>query len=217
MQNLTDIQARFNRAASTWDENPARAQMADSIASAMRAQVPFDNTKTVLDFGCGTGLVSLQLQPYARRIIGIDSAPGMLAVLDDKVRGSSLTNVETICLDLCTQPAPQLHADIIVSAMALHHIADIPALLQTLVQLLTPGGFLALADLDSEDGSFHADKTGVYHAGIDRNWLVAQLQTLGVHQISAMTAHTIERPSETGPRQYPIFLISGNMPVLPAS
>ena len=105
---------------------------------------------------------------------------------------------------------PICAADLIVSAMALHHIADIPQLLQALTQLLTPDGYLALADLDAEDGSFHADMTGVHHAGIDRDWLIAQLTTLGFHDVSATTAHVIERPNATGElRRYPVFLVSG--------
>jgi 2-polyprenyl-3-methyl-5-hydroxy-6-metoxy-1,4-benzoquinol methylase len=212
MDNLTENQTRFNHAAPTWDENPGRLLMANNIAAAIRARVPIDPSMTVLDFGCGTGLVSLALQPYVKRVIGIDCSTGMLAVLAEKVRVLGLTNVDTHCLDLSTHPAPDLHADVIVSAMALHHIADIPAILRVLVQRLTPGGYLALADLDSEDGSFHEDKSGVYHAGIDRAWLLAQLQALDLQQLSATTAHVMERPSPAGTRHYPIFLISGQKP-----
>jgi 2-polyprenyl-3-methyl-5-hydroxy-6-metoxy-1,4-benzoquinol methylase len=130
------------------------------------------------------------------------------------VRVLGLANVETHCLDLTTlpHPAPDLRADVIISVMALHHIADLPAILRTLVQLLTPGGYLALADLDSEDGSFHEDKSGVHHAGIDRDWLLAQLTALGLQQLSASTAHVMERPSPGGTRRYPIFLACGREP-----
>ena len=201
--------ARFDHAAATWDENPGRVRMAQALAAAMRAAVPITPAMTVIDFGCGTGLVSLALQPHAGRVIGIDSSPGMLSVLDEKVRALGLSNVETCCLDLRTQPAPELRAEVIVSAMALHHIADIPAMLRALSALLAPGGYLALADLDSEDGSFHEDPTGVFHHGIDRDWLLAQLAALGLHALHAQTAYTLERPEPNGPRQYPIFLLSG--------
>ena len=215
MGNLTDNQARFNQAAPTWDENPGRQLMAQRIAGEILTHVPIDSATDVIDFGCGTGLVSLALQPHVHRIIGIDSSPGMLAVLDAKVRTLCITNVEMFCLDLSTQPAPDMHVDVIVSAMALHHIADIPVLLQALLPLLPPGGYLALADLDSEDGSFHEDKTGVYHAGIDRDWLMAQLSALGLQQLSATTAYVMERPSPDGVKRYPIFLVSGRKPADP--
>lgn len=205
-------QARFDQAAATWDENPARLLLATQIASAIRSQVPVDPGMTIIDFGCGTGLVSLALQPYVGRIIGIDSSPGMLAVLNKKEQQLGITNVETLCWDLNNQPTPDLHADIIVSAMTLHHIPDLPKVLRALLQMLTPGGYLALADLEAEDGTFHEDSTGVYHHGIDRDWLLAQLQQLGLRHLNASTAHVIERPSAEGLKQYPVFLISGQKP-----
>jgi 2-polyprenyl-3-methyl-5-hydroxy-6-metoxy-1,4-benzoquinol methylase len=95
--------------------------------------------------------------------------------------------------------------------MALHHIADIPALLHTLATLLSPGGYIALADLDTEDGSFHTDLIGVYHHGIDRDWLMAQFMALGFQQVQATTAHVVERPDASGTlKRYPIFLVSGH-------
>ncbi len=203
-------QARFDRAAATWDENPGRRLMAQKITAAILAQVPVQPTMTAIDYGCGTGLLTLALQPHVRQIIGIDSSPGMLAVLEEKVRAACIANLETRCLDLGTQPLPELRVDLIVSAMALHHIADVPQLLRALAQLLLPGGYIALADLDAEDGSFHEDKTGVYHSGFERNWLTEELATLGFTRRIAVTAHILERPSpDDGIWSFPIFLISG--------
>lgn len=203
--------SRFDQAAATWDEQPVRIALAKAIAQTIRTQVPISPTMTALDYGCGTGLVTLALQPHVQRIIGVDSSPGMLAKLQEKMQALGITNVETLLLDLATQPSPSdLRADLIVSAMALHHIADLPHLLQTLTGLLTPGGYLALADLDAEDGSFHTDMSGVHHLGIDRAWLMAQLRALGYQEVSATTAHVVERPDAAGtPRRYPVFLVSG--------
>lgn len=54
--------------------------------------------------------------------------------------------------------------DGIISAMALHHIKDTQHLLRTFTSHLHPGGFIALADLDREDGSFHTHgNEGVFH------------------------------------------------------
>jgi len=203
--------SRFDLAAATWDEQPARLVLTRAIAEAVRTQVPLHPSMTALDFGCGTGLLSLALQPVLHRVIGIDSSSGMLEKMQEKSQAMHLDNVETRLLDLTSEAPPaDLHAELIFSAMALHHIADLPRLLQVFCQLLSPGGWLALADLDSEDGSFHPDLTGVYHSGIDRAWLQAQLETLGFHHLRATTAHVIERPNEQGAlRQYPVFLVSG--------
>jgi ubiquinone/menaquinone biosynthesis C-methylase UbiE len=203
------VQARFDKAAATWDENPARLALAKNIAAAVLQQVPVQESFTIIDYGCGTGLLTLALQPKVKHIIGMDTSPGMLAVLEKKLQALDLSNVETQSLDLTTQPPPAMQVDLIVSAMALHHIADVPQVLGVLVRMLAPGGYLALADLDSEEGNFHADKTGVYHSGFDRLELIEELKRLGLQEITAITAHTIERPSPEGVRRFSVFLISG--------
>jgi len=206
------VQARFDKAAATWDENPARLVMTENIAAAILQQVPVRETFTVIDYGCGTGLLTLALQPRVKRIIGMDTSVGMLAVLEKKIQALGLSNVETQALDLTTQPPPAIKVDLIVSAMALHHIADVPKVLGELVRMLAPGGYLALADLDTEEGNFHSDKTGVYHAGFDRAGLIGLLKSLGLLELTAVTAHTIERPTEDGLRSFSLFLIRGQMP-----
>ena len=73
---------------------------------------------------------------------------------------------------------------------------------------LRPGGYLALADLDVEDGSFHPDLRDVHHLGIERGWLIAELRELGFAEVSATTAHVIARPDACGNlKRYPVFLV----------
>jgi cyclopropane fatty-acyl-phospholipid synthase-like methyltransferase len=205
--------SRFDQAAASWDEQPARVALAKKIAGAILDQVPVQPSMTALDFGCGTGLVTLALQPAFRRIIGVDSSAGMLAKLREKIAAMGVQNVEARQLDLTTDAPPaDLRVDVIVSAMALHHIADIPQLLSAFRTLLNPGGYLALADLDTEDGSFHSDSAEVYHTGIDRTGLQEQLAALGFTDLQATTAHVVERPDSSGTlRRYPIFLVSGRL------
>ena len=76
-----------------------------------------------------------------------------------------------IRLDLLTDPPPDDPFDLAVSLLVLHHLPG-PARPRSPPSpgLLRPGGRLALADLDTEDGSFHdADAEGIYHLGFDRD------------------------------------------------
>ncbi|MFA7695822.1 MAG: hypothetical protein WCX63_09830, partial [Methanoregula sp.] len=50
----------FNTAAATWDENPGRVKMAHTVAHAILGTVKPGPDRDVLDFGCGTGLLSLR-------------------------------------------------------------------------------------------------------------------------------------------------------------
>ena len=71
---------------------------------------------------------------------------------------------------------------------------------------LKPGGFLALADLDSEDGSFHAPGTeGVFHHGFDRVTLQSTLEIAGFDDVQFVTALEVEKEGK-GP--FTVFLVT---------
>lgn len=201
--------SRFEEGAASWDENAGRVLAGQRVAEAVLARVPVTSQMTVVDYGCGTGLVTLVLQPHVGTVVGMDSSPAMLSVLRKKADAAKLTGVDTILVDLQTDGVPDVRADLVVSAMTLHHVQDVASVVGKLAQMLTPGGWLCLVDLDVEDGTFHPDPTGVFHHGIDRQWLVAELRNLGFCEVRAETANTIVKPGPDGDRQYPVFLVSG--------
>lgn len=93
--------------------------------------------------------------------------------------------------------------------MAMHHVQDTAALLRALFAHLAPGGWLALADLDAEDGTFHpAGLEGVYHAGFDRPALGAALGAAGFTDVVFGTAVEVQREG----RVYPVFLVTARRP-----
>jgi 2-polyprenyl-3-methyl-5-hydroxy-6-metoxy-1,4-benzoquinol methylase len=109
--------------------------------------------------------------------------------------------------DLSAEPLTGLGLDVILCAMTLHHVREVGSLLKRFHSLLSPGGLLAVADLDQEDGSFHQDLRGVEHHGFLREWIQEQLQTAGFTQANLETVHEIEKPDASGaPRRDPVFL-----------
>jgi len=58
----------FNKAAATWDEEPRRLKLAGEVADAIAKSIPLTPSMDVLDFGCGTGLLTLNLQPGVRSL-----------------------------------------------------------------------------------------------------------------------------------------------------
>ena len=90
----------FNAEAATWDENPGRVRIAYDVARAILGTVQPGPDMDVLDFGCGTGLLTLALHPHVRTITAVDSSQGMLDVLDAKIRARSLTSVRTRLVNL---------------------------------------------------------------------------------------------------------------------
>ena len=162
-----------------------------------------------LDFGCGTGLLTLRLQPLVRSITGMNSLPAILEVLKDKIAKPGLTNVRLQFCDLEHQALPDGSYHLITSSMTLHHIRETAPLLAWFFRVPHSGGTLCLADLDSEDGRFHADNTGVFHFGFDRTALRSQLELAGFADIRDVTAAEIEKPGSAGvSRRLTAFVIT---------
>ncbi|MGA7298369.1 MAG: class I SAM-dependent methyltransferase [Rhodanobacteraceae bacterium] len=201
---------RFDAIAADWDDSPRRRDLAAHVAAAIKSSVPIKSDWNALEYGCGTGLVGAALAPDLGRLLACDVSPGMLSVLQQKAGAAGLDNLETRTLDLTSEPPPREPFDLIFSSMTMHHIADVAALIRTFHSMLKPGGWLALADLDAEDGSFHGDDVaGVMHQGFERNALQDELSAAGFVEIGARTAHTMRKTTDDGSeRQYPVFLIT---------
>ncbi len=205
--------SRFDAIAAQWDESPMRTNMAKAVADAIAAEVPLESHWRALEYGCGTGLVGLRLLPHLGHVLETDLSSGMLAVLEEKARAAGLDKIETQVLDLTTNTPPATRFDLIFSSMALHHIPDVAGLVRTFFSMLSPGGWVALADLDAEDGSFHSpDVPGVEHHGFERKTLEGWVRAAGFTRVSIRTAYTVERERDGQQRRYPIFLAIGRRP-----
>ena len=196
---------RFDEAASTWDEQPRRLELAAAVAAEIRRNVPLSGEIDVFDFGCGTGLVTLALQPFVGRVTGADASAGMLDELRRKVRDRRLANVDTLLLGRGAPLPSDTRYHLIVSSMALHHVDDVGTLFRRFHGLLRDGGRVALADLDREDGTFHEDATGVFHLGFDRDVIVSLLARAGFDSLAVTTAAVTRKED----RECPVFLATG--------
>ena len=205
-------QRDFDRVAASWDEEPRRVRVAGNIAAAMIETLHPDTSMDALDFGCGTGLVTLRLQPFVNRIVGADSSRGMLSVLERKAREQGVSNVEILFCDADRDEYPTGRFHLVVSSMTLHHVPNASRLFTIFHDLLLPGGVLGIADLDAEDGSFHDDPTGVHHHGFDRGGLMALLAEAGFVDCAAGTADVIVKGTPPATREYPVFLITARRP-----
>lgn len=204
---------RFDAQAGMWDENPVRAELARRIVENVEREIAALPSPGMMDYGCGTGMCSIPLAPRVASLLAVDISPGMLAQVRAKADALGFANVETLRHDLAAEPLAGRVFDAIVSAMALHHVKDVALLLKRFRELLAPGGVLLLADLDEEDGSFHADKTGVEHAGFRRDWLTQTLREAGFTDTAITTAHTIVKPPAGGgePRGYGVFFAAARV------
>ena len=204
----TEERKDFDREAAAWDQDPGRVKLANDVADAIIRESGPNGTMDVLDFGCGTGLVTLRLQPLVRTITGADSSKGMLGVLEEKIRTLGLPNVRTQYVDFEQGECVEGKFHLLISSMTLHHVPNTAVLFKQWYNLLLPGGVLAAADLDAEDGSFHLNNTGVFHLGFDREQVKELLKKTGFREVRDVTAATMTRDVKgQGKREFPVFLI----------
>lgn len=203
----------FNEAAANWDSEPRRVSLARAIGETIVREAKPNHLMDVLDYGCGTGLLSLFLLPHVRSVTGADSSPGMLDVLRGKIATMTISGMRAISLDLERDPVPADRFHMIVVGMTMHHVARIGPLLRAFWQLILPGGTLCIADLDTEPGSFHAPQVAdrVHHHGFDRESLKRKLSACGFAQTRDTTALTFKKTVADGrEEEFSVFLIWTN-------
>lgn len=195
----------FDAKAATWDKDPMKVERALTVGKAIAAAVPLAGRK-VLEYGCGTGLLGFALQPLAGQVTLADTSEGMLEVLRGKIAATGAVNMAPLRLDLLVDPLPAARFDLVCSLMTLHHIPDTQGILRKFHEVLAPGGWVALSDLDTEDGSFHGEEVRDVHLGFDRGILGDQLATAGFREVRFSTVIEITRATGSGPRRFPVFL-----------
>ncbi|MBU1039735.1 MAG: class I SAM-dependent methyltransferase [Proteobacteria bacterium] len=197
----------FAEKAAAWDDNPVRVAVARAFHKAVLPLVGPAANRSVLDFGCGTGLLGLLFAEDARSVDLVDTSPAMAKVLRGKIAAQGLANVAVRLGELSELALPESSFDLVVSLNALHHITDIPTVLTQLRRLGSPGGHFVVADLMAEDGSFHGAET-VPHNGFDPAALSGQFQAAGFEVLGTCQHHTIRKPDASGAlRDYPQFLL----------
>lgn len=195
----------FSAEAPDWDR-PHRVERARAVANVIRAALPLTLEMDTLDYGCGTGLLGMELAPHVGVLTLADTAPGMVQAARERLACRGDPRQRAVRLDLLTDPATA-QWDLAVSLLALHHVPDVPALLAALHEALRPGGYVALADLDTEDGHFHDHVSGFDgHLGFDRRRFSGWLTDAGFGGVSVRTAYVERMEDGPGQRDYPIFL-----------
>ena len=184
--------ATFDSRASSWDLKSRRVQNAKAIADVIAKNIPLNKDMQIIDFGVGTGLLSYFLSDKIGKVLGIDSSNKMLEVFESK-KDNFKCKIEAKNIDIFNHNITDKF-DVIISSMTIHHIKDTKKLFDTFYKLLKPNGYIALADLESEDGSFHSDNTGVEHFGFDFEELSNLAKEVGFRDIKVEYANTIKKP-----------------------
>ena len=194
----------FAEKAKDYDNEKSRTQNVSTIAQTILNEVSFSKEMSIMDFGSGTGLLLSEIAPYVGAITAVDISPAMIAVLQSK-KEEIKSPLQIVQMDL-TKETLDKKFDAIISSMTIHHIEDTLALFKKFHSLLKEDGTIAIADLDTEDGSFHTENTGVFHCGFDREDFAQILKNAGFKNIKIQNASTITKSTI----HYSVFLITAN-------
>lgn len=197
----------FDIKASGWDLNPMHWERSEAVVKVLLEMIPLDKSMSVLEYGAGTGITSFLIKDHVKKIAMMDSSEEMVRIMEEKISQSSASNLEAIYFNLENETWTGLKFDLVVVQMVLHHVNDIKNIIKKFHRLLNPGGYLAIADLYPEDGSFHGEGfTG--HKGFSPSVLSDDLAVTGFYDITFRKCFVInKRISDSLTRQFDVFLL----------
>lgn len=197
----------FNEKAAGWDNNPMHWDRSEAIAKEIINLIPINKKMTALEFGAGTGILSFLLKDYFKEITLMDNSSEMIKVINGKIETTKVKNLKALNIDLEHSDFKGAGFDLIFTQMVLHHVADIDNIIKKFYNLLNPGGYIAIADLYSEDGSFHGEGF-IGHKGFDIEKLSNQISKVGFSDISERQCFVINRKiADTETKQFGVFLL----------
>ena len=197
----------FDIKAAGWDQNKMHWDRSEAIANEIKRMIPLNSEMKVLEYGAGTGITSFLLKDHVKEITLMDNSSEMVRVMSDKIKTSKVKNLKVLNFNLEHSDYKNDRFDLIFTQMVLHHVTDIDLIISRFNKLLNPGGYLAIADLYPEDGSFHGDDfTG--HRGFDVEILSNQIRNQGFTNISHRKCFVINKKiSDSETKQFDVFLL----------
>lgn len=196
----------FDEKAKHWDNNPAIVERNQAIAHAIADDIPLSKQMHALDYGAGTGQLSALLSSRLQSVLAVDTSEGMLNQLKEKVDQNS--NITPLKHDLSTSDLPDRKFNLIYSAMTMHHVENVSLVLKRFYSMLEPDGYIALADLVKEDGSFHNSMGHIPHTGFEPKELAEKLQETGFASIAYKQIYIVKKEIDETQKEFPVFLIT---------
>ena len=193
--------SHFDKRADSWDSGDIRVNGAQTIANAIEKEIALQKDMEILDFGVGTGLLGFKIAKKVQQVYGVDTSAGMLEKLKEK--NTPELSIIPIQQDIVQEPLEQKF-DGLVSSMTLHHVENLEKFFQTIYTNLKEDGFIAIADLEKEDGTFHSDNAGVFHFGFNEAELIEIVKKVGFKDVKIQNINTINKPH----KDFGVFLLT---------
>lgn len=155
----------------------------DTFVSQTQKSEIFTKDKVLLDFACGTGIISEQLYPFVKQLIGIDINQHVLDIFNKRL--NKYDNVESHLVDILEESLVTSNligsVDIITCTISYHHLGDYESITAKLAQFLAPGGVLFIVDFYNPnveqlgDGRVSEDSAVTHMGGLRKQSLLNTL------------------------------------------
>ncbi len=200
----------FDSRAAEWDNLPRRVALANAVVELVKQEIDPKPWMRALDYGSGTGLVTMGLQPLVKEIIAVDSSAGMLEQLQKKAFENGTDNLSTFFIDLDKEWKLPDGIDLIISSMTMHHVPDVAALLVKFKTVMNHDGYLCISDLEKEDGSFHDDQNShIPHYGFEIEEMESFFKKTGFCEIRTIPVMNVKKERNGALHLYPVNLTIG--------
>ncbi|MBE2248021.1 MAG: metalloregulator ArsR/SmtB family transcription factor [Myxococcus sp.] len=176
-------------------------------ASALSSLLP---KLDVADFGCGSGVLTLELSRWARHVTAIDRSPQALEQARARLAREKCKNVSFVEADLHELPPGLPKHDLVVISQSLHHVSDPAAVLAQAAQLLKPGGRLVVMELSPHGEAWVKARLGHQHLGFEPAVLEAALTASGFTDV------TLTPTPRDGSSPFRAFLLTATRPSRPS-
>lgn len=166
-----------------------RVNIAKIIVQAVRSELKDTKEKTALDYGCGTGLIGLELTDLFKSMLFVDPSYQMIEQVNQKIETGHIECARTLCCDFLEEVPNTLQVDYIIMSQVLLHIKNSHLILTKLYNVLKEGGHLLVVDFDKNENII-SDKI---HNGFNQKELIELLKQIG---FASATAHNFYHGEE---------------------
>lgn len=173
---------KFEMIASSYD-TPERIRITQVFSDAIREYLVDAKNKNAIDFGCGTGLIGMNLLNDFQSILFLDTSQNMINQVQQKISGLNIQNADTLCFDFEKDNIADLHTDYLLMVQVLLHIQDFQSVLKKLYDVLNPGGHLIIIDFNQNDKIV----SDLVHSGFDQAMLAEVMSLIGYKGIRSQT------------------------------
>ncbi|KAH4923249.1 hypothetical protein HBI55_114650 [Parastagonospora nodorum] len=193
MSTLAEANRRyFDSISDSYDAKPWFAKVNTQVTEILRSKldwvgIPFakadsSNEVKLLDYACGTGLMTRTFGPYVTKTLGIDISPNMVSTYNTRIEAAGLSKetAHAVHGDLFDKANPSpaelsgpewTNFDLAAVGFGFHHFEDVVHSAKQLKERLRPGGVLVINDF-LEGGDLQADEEGRPIEGSEGNLAV---------------------------------------------